>query len=221
MQSCSLSINRILSFISFFINEFSEIQFTAEDRHYEIGLKSDLTCLEQLTINSQVLAHASKLQSNLISRLKNKEDVSYRYEKTLLDFYVKENETYYNESVLQKLDSTLREIKSLCEAANAELIMVFVPGQIEVSQPSDIHYYPHTIDLTDADQYDMDQPFDHLEKAASNSNIPLINLKPFLKNHPSQPVYFPRSWHWNEEGHKVAAEAIVQELDNRNLIDRK
>jgi hypothetical protein len=39
-----------------------------------------------------------------------------------------------------------------------------------------------------------------------------------LGAYPAQPVYFPESWHWNANGHRAVAEALLQTLSARGLI---
>jgi len=50
--------------------------------------------------------------------------------------------------------------------------------------------------------------------------IPMVDLTPSLKFHPVQPVYFPESWHWNKEGHKVVAGVIARDLLDRKLFGK-
>jgi peptidoglycan/LPS O-acetylase OafA/YrhL len=195
----------------FFINEWEEVNLSREERLINIGLISGRSRMEELIFGSQLLAYGKKYERQLREFMKGK-DSSYRYQKSLLRFYQKDNALYKNENTLRKLNDVLSAMKNTCREYHAKFLIVFVPGQAVVSAPKDVVYFPRKADLADTLVYDLKLPLKKTAALAAELAIPLTDLTPALKNHPAQPVYFPASWHWNQEGHRVAAEVIFEAL---------
>jgi hypothetical protein len=61
-------------------------------------------------------------------------------------------------------------------------------------------------------------PF-NLKKIANSLRVPVVDLTPYLKEHSKQPVYFPKSCHWNKEGHRAVVDAIANNLDRSGWLD--
>ncbi len=202
----------------FFINEFLEVQLTAEERLQDIGLISELSSPASCIRASQILIYTSTFQRKLKELITGNSDNAYRYEKSLITFYEKDDDFLYTQEALQKLRSALAAMKKQCAAAGSRLLISFVPGQVEISKPSDIDYFPEDVDLSDTTRFDLQQPLKFTRQIAGELDIPLFDLTPFLRESSPQPVYFPGSWHWNREGHKVAARAIFQELKDRKIF---
>lgn len=200
----------------FFVNEFMEISLSREDRLYNIGLLSNRSRLKREIARSQILAYKSVYQRELNDLIKRKES-DWGYYKLLMPLYEKDTDIYQSGNI-QKMEGVLAAMKNICEEQNAAFLMLFVPGQVEVSAPEDIAYYPQRRNLNDTALFDMKLPYKEASAITDSLNIPLINMTPALKSGPEQPVYFPASWHWNKEGHKVAAEVVAEELKARGLL---
>ena len=97
--------------------------------------------------------------------------------------------------------------------------MLYSPGQLEVSAPKDIDYYPGNIDFGDSTKYDMGLPRNILNKLCNEIKIPFCDPVKMLKNNPEQPVYFKESWHWNREGHSAISSYLKDVIVNSKIIE--
>ena len=191
----------------FFVNEFEEVNFELHSRNAGIGFDLKKSLRSYYLANTQLPAHYRKF----IEQLFNHENASYRYWKSLIYLYEKDS-PLYSVSVLVKIDDYLSKIQTLCHEKNSELMVMFVPGQIAVSEPRDIDYFPHSLDINDTLIYSFEKPNRIIREICTTKGILFTDLTDTLKNHHNQPVYFPESWHWNSEGHKVAAQKLFEEI---------
>jgi hypothetical protein len=205
----------------FFINEFGEATLSPQDRLKSIGfISEDKTAFQKLLKRSQVVANFRKIQSQLKEAIRGAPE-RWRYSKSLLGYYKTGENRYYSEESLAAIQHYLESMNSVCRQFQADLIVYFVPGAVAVSQASDIAYFPAGENLTDRSKYDLALPLRNLCKIADPLGIPVVDLTPSLKAHSVQPVYFPESWHWNKEGHKIVADVIAKDLLNRALLGKK
>jgi peptidoglycan/LPS O-acetylase OafA/YrhL len=194
---------------------------TPEDRLQGAGLiRRHNSIRKNLFGQTQVKAHVKKIGRFI------KEKVTgipgrWRYGKLLLHFYLTGKNVYITEERMDKIRSYLSKIKNNCRNIGAELLIIFVPGAVVVSQPSDISHFPRDLNLSNNDSYDLNRPLRSLRTLAGDQDIPFLDLTPYLKKNPTQPVYFRESWHWNKEGHKVAAKVIAKDLLDRGLLSKK
>jgi hypothetical protein len=144
----------------------------------------------------------------------------WRYSKSLLGYYKTGENHFYSEESRAAIGYYLKSMNSICKQSQADLIIYFVPGAVAVSQPSNIAYFPAGENLANQSKYDLALPLRNLKKIAESLEIPVVDLTPSLKAHPVQPVYFPESWHWNKEGHKVVADVIAKDLLGRGLLGK-
>ena len=204
----------------FFINEFEEAHLRPEDRLKNIGLIPNGDSIRKNLIDrSQLNARFGKFLQ-LIQEVLTGRSSSYRYYKSLLPLFAAEETPYYSRDSLDVLQDYLSRMKDVCVRNRAEMIVYFVPGAVAVSTPADIHYFPRDLDLSDTSNYDLDRPLENLRRLAGTVGLPVVDLTPPLKNHKTQPVYFPDSLHWNPEGHKVVAAAIYDDLKMRGVSDK-
>lgn len=66
-----------------------------------------------------------------------------------------------------------------------------------------------------------DRYFTEMASFLSGEQIPFINLLPYLRESDMRNLYFPFDGHFNERGHKVAADGIINELNKQNIVDVK
>ena len=204
----------------FFINEFQEVHLRPEDRLKNIGLIPNRNSFRmQLIERSQLNAHFQNIQRRIQEPITGRPS-DYRFGKSLLSFYETGDSRYYSPDKLDVLQDYLKRMKDVCTRNGAKMIVYFVPGAVAVSEPADIHYFPWDQDLSDASKYDLDRPLKNLQRLAGMVGLPVVDLTTVLKNHKIQPVYFPDSWHWNPEGHKVVADAIYDDLKMRGIFDK-
>ena len=197
----------------FFINDFDDINILKEERRNGIGFYFDKSFMNRYFGNDQ-----TPLQLNLFARKKmGIIDKSYFYNKSLLSFY-KKNATYYNDTVINKVSNYFDEMKNLCSVNSAKYIVMYVPGQIEVSKPKDISYYPYFENLTDTTVFNFSRPQTITKDLCAEKSIDYLNTTIYLKDYPNQPVYFKESWHWNKEGHKAIADYLSNYIIKNNLL---
>jgi peptidoglycan/LPS O-acetylase OafA/YrhL len=202
----------------FFINEFQEAHIEPEQRLKSIGLlPSHNLFREQVLETMQIREHFERLKSRLMEMVSG-EPSAYRYRKSLLSFYEVGENDLYQEERLSKVKGYLQRMQSACNRHGAEMVIYYVPGAVEVSDSSQIAYYPWDQKIRDRSKFDMDLPLSNLRKLSGEMGLSVVDLTPKLKSYPDQPVYFPRSWHWNAKGHEVVASTIAKDLLLRGIF---
>jgi hypothetical protein len=202
-----------------FINEFLEINFTRDERLSEIGLldngSKNIRIREKLMImgNFQLAIQIPFYLKNLAGANEN-----YNYNKSLMFFYEKDS-PFYNDSVITKLNNFIVNMKEICFNHQTELIVMGVPGQVEVTDPKYIYYFPKSVNLNDTVVFDLNKPLLIFENLCKNNNIKFLNSKIILKNSAIQPLYFEKSWHWNKNGHKVIAGYLSEQLKSNKIFN--
>jgi hypothetical protein len=145
---------------------------------------------------------------------------AWRYNKSLLAFYrAGPNPLYALESV-DRVRDLVAEMARVVRSIGARMLIAFVPGAVAVSDPGQISYFPWDQDLSDGSRYDLGRPWRELHRIATGLGVPALDLTSALRNATPQPVYFPESWHWNDRGHSVAADAIADGLERLGLLPR-
>lgn len=190
-----------------FINEFSEVNLVAADRLESLAF-TKLSFREELFGNSQIPRQLSSLLHKLMN---DKIHKRYNHIKSLSYFYQRKSELYSVENI-NRLNEYFLRLKDLCERKNCRPVVLYAPGQLEISKPSDIVYYPYDLPLQDTSQFIMNLPGNNFRKICNNAGLSLLDPTKALKTNKQQPVYYKGSWHWNSEGHKVIAAFLSQEI---------
>ncbi len=202
-----------------FINEFLEINISRKVRLENIGLieknRKEKRLREKLNAlgDFQFTNHLSLFFKNISG---NNDD--FNYNKSLLYLYEK-NSSLYSDSVVTKMNNFLLEMNDLCKKNKSEYIVLGVPGQIEVSEPKYITYFPHTVNLNDTTKFDFDLPLHILHNLCNGNDITYLDSKFILRKYPEQPVYFEKSWHWNKKGHSVIADYLFEFIKNDTIFN--
>jgi peptidoglycan/LPS O-acetylase OafA/YrhL len=202
----------------FFINEFEEVNITPDERRKNIGLTSNLSDVKRYFNNSQVIAHLTKYKSTITEFIKENPR-NWRYWKSLLYFYEKDDNQLYSDENINRVMQYLQSMDSLVRENSGKMLICFVPGAVAVTKKKDMNYFPLKLDLPDTIKFDFTMPLKALKRITDTLQVPVYDLSDTLRLHPIQPVYFPDSWHWNKEGHKVAAKAIREYLINYKFVD--
>jgi len=197
-----------------FINEFEEINYTNKIRREDIGFKNEKSKRVEYFGHAQLPAHITTFLKNLFG---NNEE--FNYYKSLLNLYEKKS-PFYSDTVRIKMDQYLQHMKELCFIKKTEYIVLSVPGQIEISDPKYISYFPNLVNLKDTSIFDFNIPFQIYDHLCMKNGIKYVETKSFLKNHPIQPLYFEDSWHWNKDGHKAIAGYLFDYLIENKLISK-
>ena len=206
-----------------FINEFQEINLAENERLEEIGLIKKDIANKRIREKIQMLG-SIQLVNQVPFFMKNLVGLNevYNYDKSLLFFY-ETNSPLYTDSILLKMNNYLVEIRDLCIRNNSNLFVLGVPGQVEISEPKYISYFPESVNLNDTAVFDLNKPLRIIETLCKKNDINYLNSKNILINHPEQPLYFEESWHWNKKGHDVIAGFLFEILKheiNSNSIEK-
>lgn len=196
-----------------FINEFEEINLDSAARLNDLKF-SKLSFRNELFSGNQVPA---QITFQIHKVLNDNYYLNYTYYKSLAHFYEKKSYFFTKENT-DKLNNYFMSVKSLCNEKDCKVITLFAPGQLEVSAPSDIEYYPYHISLIDTTKFELNLPKSIFEKLCNNNGIIFLDPTEKLKSNQMQPVYFRESWHWNPVGHKVIADFLDQEITNQIII---
>ena len=202
----------------FFINEFQEVLIDPEERRAGIGFRPEGWRPLELPARLQLLARLERLTEGMRELLTGLPSPSRDW-KALLRFYrLADAAQVYGDETLGVLREHLQRMARASESSGAEMLIALVPGAVAVSNPKHIAYLPWDQDLSDSTRYDMELPLRHLKEVVAPLRLPILDLTVPLQGHLDQPVYFPRSWHWNHEGHLVVALALARELARRGVV---
>ena len=197
----------------FFVNEYFDITVTAFERRKNIGFFVDQSFVKKYFGNDQTPLYLDRLVQKKLGIINR----AFYYDKCLLPLYEK-HAMYYDDTVKTKMSKYFDKMDSLCVIHNAKYIVMYVPGQIEVSKPKDIVYYPYFENLKDTTVFSFSQPEEITKDLCSEKRITYLNTTGYLKAYRIQPVYFPESWHWNKEGHEAIAEYLYNYITTNNLL---
>lgn len=203
----------------FFVNEFKEVNFSSNQRLADIGLQpTEQPAVLAFLQGSQVVARGRQFCASLTEWITGT-PAEWRYAKALLEYYRAGENTLYSVETLKTLRSYLDAMVRVSRKDHSRLVIYFVPAAVAVSRPSDLEYFPWGEDLHDRTKYDLDRPFKSLQQLAQEIDVPAIDLTPYVASLP-QPAYFRESWHWNENGHRVASRAMVDSLSRAGYVSR-
>jgi peptidoglycan/LPS O-acetylase OafA/YrhL len=205
----------------FFINEFSQaLEENRSVRTEGIGFSNDSFSLTKyLQKYSQLVTRFRRLRNQVLT-IFGKSNSMAGYGKSLLIYYEKDNRQLYSKTNLGKLKKYLKQMKLSCEKNGSDFLIVFVPGQVAVSEEKDIAFFPKNIHIEDTTKFDMDEPYRILDQICDSMSIPVTDLTEHLRTYPYQPVYFRESWHWNKNGHKAVADYLTLLLDKNGYLDK-
>ena len=116
-----------------------------------------------------------------------------------------------------RLAERLGEIAALCSEHSAQLALLLVPAPVQVCDRSDLLYLPPALDLNDAARFDFDKPQRMLSEIAASLNLPLLDLRPTLRNLPDCP-YQPRNLHWTAAGHDAVAAEVAGQIREQGWL---
>ncbi len=194
----------------FFVNEFQEINYSPERRLANIGFTRQESKRTEFWGYNQTIKYFEKL----LRKLTHRPDHLHNYNKALLNLYVK-GAPYYSDTVVNKIDNYLTKVKTICDRSDIDFWLMYVPGQIEVSSPEHIDFYPENKNIYDTTIFDLNTSHQIINSLCKKHNINLLDTKDILKKHKEQPVYFPASWHWNKTGHLLIANTLAEKIETQ------
>jgi hypothetical protein len=104
----------------------------------------------------------------------------------------------------------LEQVQRVAGAHGVRLLLLLVPANIQMCDPSEIEVYPRNVDLANRDRYDLERPQRVLSATASELGIEALDLRPVLAR-AGRCLYQPRNMHWLREAHERVA-AFVADL---------
>jgi peptidoglycan/LPS O-acetylase OafA/YrhL len=197
----------------FFVNEFGEAALDADFRRQAIGLVPSGSIDHQIFLSTQLYGWSERVGSSIHERLTGDSD-RWRYQKALLHYLRAGESQFYTPERVDLVEQLVGDIKRVIDDIGAEFNIVYVPAAAAVTKPSHMDYFPKEVDLSNSRRFDINRPRRLLHGIVSRLDIQMLDLTDALKTNQRQPVYFPESWHWNEVGHRVAAQEIVKFILN-------
>jgi len=207
-----------LIIIGFFVNEFFDVQMSAQDFIASIGFSLP----KQNGLSSYTgFPHLrglffKKIKGRMNELLKGTPDPTGYF---LGNFAALETKNLENMSegaslVEQKFES----IRKTAEEIRAKLLIVLVPAPIQVCGPEALSYFPKNVDLADTSRFDLDQPQRLARGIANRFRIGCIDLRVPLKA-PDQKKcpYHPNNMHWTVQGHSIVADYLCREIKKAGL----
>lgn len=133
------------------------------------------------------------------------------------NFYtIVKNDTSYDQLLWKEPKKNLTLIKNLLKEKNIPFIISAHPQGILVNGKE--WYNGRLLHGLERDKVYSDRYLNELAIFTFSENIGYINLLPYFKESTTSGMFFPFDGHFNEKGHKVAAEGITKELKKLNLI---
>ena len=112
----------------------------------------------------------------------------------------------------------LKEIDITAKENNAKTLIVLIPSKLQIH---DEFWEKIKRQYTLNDQnYKLSKPNDILVQFGSDNDISVLDMLPTFREHAKngERLYFYKDGHWNEKGHKLAAELIYDKLIEEQLI---
>jgi peptidoglycan/LPS O-acetylase OafA/YrhL len=202
----------------FYINEFSDIAVSPDGFRHSIGLDlANRSLANRLRDRSQLRARFVWIERAARESL-NGRPAEWRYRLEQLDYYRAGENALYDSATTRRLVDALTGMKHTADSAGAQLLIVFVPGAIAVSDSTQQPHFPRGENLHDIRAYDLVRPYRALRQITDSLGIRTLDLSGDLRASVAQPTYFPASWHWTAAGHRVAATAIERTLDTLGVL---
>ena len=130
---------------------------------------------------------------------------------------------------LQLTEQSISQMASALKSYDAELLLLYIPQRAELywnyldeaSKDTIVEVESRDHDLTDLDKIDenLSVQRDVMQVLAADLGISFLDLTPPLADaiHAGQSPYFFADTHWNQQGHNIARNALLDFLNRSNL----
>ena len=135
--------------------------------------------------------------------------------KEFIELSILKNETEMSKTIWQKTELLLKNISSFAEEKDKKFVVIIIPDRIQENE-KDLKYLLSANNFSESD-IDIERPQKTLTGFFEKEKINYLDLLPVLKNKSSE-IHYGEDFHWNEKGHKLVAEKILQKLINESII---
>jgi hypothetical protein len=194
--------------VSFFVNEFDDIDREVVDFHSSIGfgrprpggIRAVFT-LRHLSTWTRTVAKAR------LRELLGRGEYSTGYFFGNFEYLERENRALL-ENAAPRIERRLADIRKVSTSLGAELFVLLVPAPVQVADPADLGYFPRRLDLEDAARFDLEQPQQVTMSICRNLDIECVDLRPPLRAHATEQPYQSANMHWTERGHEIVSDFV-------------
>ncbi|MDO8509360.1 MAG: SGNH/GDSL hydrolase family protein [Nanoarchaeota archaeon] len=157
---------------------------------------------------------------------KKSQFITALYRKIIVPLKYPANLDYYldQENVQECYNITkdyLKEIKMLADLYDLKLIMTVIPREqqtVEKGRKKLIDWYDN-FEEYDENKFDLDIVKRKVLDMCHELEIECFDLTPIFIEKDGEVDLYVNDGHWNEEGHKLAAQSIAKYLKNENYLD--
>jgi hypothetical protein len=120
------------------------------------------------------------------------------------------------ESGWETTAAILAELKKQVEQDGARLAVLILPAQEQVV-PGVWEMTLRKFPAMQSTSWNLDQPNSRLTEILDELDISYLDLLPIFRAADGSSLFFPIDRHWNEQGHELAGEALVEWLESRGI----
>jgi hypothetical protein len=122
-------------------------------------------------------------------------------------------EAYY------RVKLSLWNIKHVADSLEANLLIVMVPASIQVTDRTELDYYPNNVNLSDTTQFDLEMPQRKTREIADSLAIRFLDLRVSLSARGTSTFYQRKNMHWTIDGHDVVARASSDFIEHEGFLN--
>lgn len=195
-----------------FVNDFEEVLYSNTALSESIGFGSPAPDSPYATVRLLHLRRFLRLQvvEPLRELLRNKpRDQGY----FLGNFRsLERSHPEFEDTGRQKVAEQFTRIKTVTDQIGSRLFVAMVPAAPQVCDPEQLAYYPHNVDVTDTESYDINLPQRLMSQITNSLGRPFFDLRPMMKAVPGGCPYQTNNMHWTKAGHEAAAAYLADIL---------
>ena len=103
-------------------------------------------------------------------------------------------------------------MKAVCKDLESRLLIFYAPEVVETTELSSGAITERQSRCSGFPEFELNIPFFHIQRLTTELKISLADLAPDLAAHRDRSLYIRKARHWNREGQRVAARAILETL---------
>ena len=216
---------RLVALALYVGNDFADVQLGGASR-YEI-VDGMLTTREPNESVARKLRKALVRQSRLLQALRawqfslenraTAESATPQWDRWKREFasvHLRSPPSATRDSIRDTLDY-LDQMQRYCRDRQIEFLLIVIPPSFQV-RPDGYDELKRALKLTDQ-EIDLDRPQRLLLEWAEKAECPIVDLLPAFREHyardPDQPLYHYPDAHWNANGHRLAADTVLDTLN--------